>query len=152
MKSETITGSHVRWMIRRDMPEVLAIENESFEFPMSEEQIVKCLRKRNVIGMVSEVNDRVVAYMLYELHKTRLHLASLAVARDVRRAGIGSSMVQRLQSKLSRQRRCRLTLEVRDGNLSAQLFFRSNGFRAVSVLRNHYEDTSDDAYLMEYSV
>ena len=28
---------HIRWMIRRDMPEVLAIEEDSFEFPWSEE-------------------------------------------------------------------------------------------------------------------
>ncbi len=27
---------HIRWMIRRDMPEVLAIEDESFEFPWLE--------------------------------------------------------------------------------------------------------------------
>ena len=30
------------------------------------------------------------------------------------------------------------------------MFFRSNGFRAVSVLRNFYDDTPEDAYLMQY--
>jgi ribosomal-protein-alanine N-acetyltransferase len=39
---------------------------------------------------------------------------------------------------------------VRETNLSAQLFFRSLGFRAVSVLRDFYEDTTEDAYLMQY--
>ena len=34
--------------------------------------------------------------------------------------------------------------------MAAQLFFRANGFRAVSVLRHYYEDTPEDAYLMQY--
>jgi len=41
-------------------------------------------------------------------------------------------------------------LEIRETNLSAQLFFRALGFRAVSVLRDFYEDTPEDAYLMQY--
>ena len=41
-------------------------------------------------------------------------------------------------------------LEVRETNLPAQLFFRQLGFRAVSVLRDFYEDTTEDAYLMQY--
>ena len=41
-------------------------------------------------------------------------------------------------------------LEVRETNLAAQLFFRDMDFRAVSVLHDFYEDTVEDAYLMEY--
>ena len=56
----------------------------------------------------------------------------------------------KLIGKLSQQRRIRITLEVRETNLAAQLFFRSRGFRAVSVLRSFYDDTPEDAYLMQY--
>ncbi|MEM7316575.1 MAG: ribosomal-protein-alanine N-acetyltransferase RimI, partial [Planctomycetota bacterium] len=48
------------------------------------------------------------------------------------------------------QRRNRIMLEVRETNLQAQLFFRSGGFKAVSVLRDFYEDTVEDAYMMQY--
>jgi len=41
-------------------------------------------------------------------------------------------------------------LEVRETNLDAQLFFRRMGFRAVSVLRDFYDDTVEDAYVMQY--
>ena len=44
----------------------------------------------------------------------------------------------------------RIVVEVRETNLAVQLFFRDAGFRAVSVLRNHYEETPEDAYVMEY--
>ena len=141
---------HIRWMIRRDMPEVLAAEEESFEFPWSEEEFLRCLRQRNCIGMVAEHDERVVGFMIYELNKTRIHVLNFAVARDFRRLGVGRQMISKLIAKLSSQRRTRVTLEVRERNLPAQLFFRSSGFRAVSVLRNFYQDTPEDAYLMQY--
>ena len=43
---------HIRWMIRRDMPGVLEIEKLSFEYPWTEEDFIRCLRRRNCIGMV----------------------------------------------------------------------------------------------------
>jgi [ribosomal protein S18]-alanine N-acetyltransferase len=144
------TPVHIRWMIRRDMPEVLTIEGQAFEFPWSEDDFVRCLRQRNCIGMVAEHNERVVGFMIYELHKNRLHILNFAVHEQMRRRGIGSQMIRKLVSKLSPQRRSRIMLEVRETNLSAQLFFRDIGFRAISLLRDFYEDTTEDAYLMQF--
>lgn len=141
---------HIRWMIRRDMPEVLGIEGESFEFPWLEDDFIRCLRQRNCIGMVAEHDDRVVGFMIYELQKSRIHVLNFAVSPAYQRCGAGSQMIAKLIAKLSSQRRSRITLAIRETNLAAQLFFRENGFRAVSVLRGYYADTPEDAYLMQY--
>jgi [ribosomal protein S18]-alanine N-acetyltransferase len=141
---------HVRWMIRRDMREVLDVEREAFEFPWSDEDFTRCLRQRNCIGMVAESGDSVVAFMIYELHRSRLHVLNFAVARSHRRLGVGTRMMEKLVGKLSPERRSRIVLEVRETNLPAQLFFRSLGFRAISVLKDFYQDTTEDAYLMHY--
>ena len=146
----TKTCVHIRWMIRRDMPAVLGIENKSFEFSWNEEDFIRCLRQRNCIGMVAEENDQVVGFMIYELHKNRLHILNFAVADESRRSGVGLAMVSKLLGKLSHERRNRIMLEVRETNLEAQLFFKSIGFKAVSVLRDFYEDSVEDAYLMQY--
>lgn len=140
----------IRWMVRRDMPEVLRIERGNFEFPWSDDDFVRCLRQRNCIGMVAEHENRVVGFMIYELHKTRIHVLNFAVATDCQRNGVGRQMIARLVAKLSSQRRSRIVLEVRETNLPAQLFFRECGFRAVAVLKEFYEDTPEDAYLMQY--
>lgn len=150
MSSQTEIGVHIRWMIRRDMPEVLQIESASFEFPWLEDDFVRCLRQRNCIGMVAEYDDHVVGFMIYELHKSQLRVLNFAVRPDIRRAGIGKQMIEKLISKLTPQRRSRIMLEVRETNLPAQLFFRKSGFRAVSVLRDYYDDTTEDAYVMQY--
>jgi ribosomal-protein-alanine N-acetyltransferase len=141
---------HIRWMIRRDMPEVLAIEHAGFEFPWGEEEFLRVLRQRNCIGMVAEHGERVVGFMIYELHKSRLQILNFAVHPEFRRQGVGAQMVTKLVGKLSSHRRTRITLNIRETNVSAQLFYRSRGFRASDVLREHYEDTGEDAYMMHY--
>jgi ribosomal-protein-alanine N-acetyltransferase len=141
---------HIRWMIRRDMAEVLEIEHESFEFPWQEDDFVRCLRQRNCIGMVAEHENQVVGFMIYELHRTRLHVLNFAVAKDFRSRGLGRKLISKLAAKLSPQRRTRILLEVRETNVAAQLFFKQCGFRAVAVLREFYEDTPEDAYLFQY--
>lgn len=40
----------------------------------------------------------------------------------------------------------------RESNLPAQQFFKDRDFSAVDVLRGHYDDTAEDAYLMQYSL
>ena len=141
---------HIRWMIRRDMPEVLAIEHASFEFPWCEEECLQVLRQRNCIGMVAESGERVVGFMIYELHKNKLQVLDFAVHPDFRRQGVGRQMVAKLVGKLSSHRRTRIALHVRETGLPAQLFFRIQGFRAQEVIREHYLDTGEDAYTMVY--
>lgn len=137
----------IRWMIRRDMSSVLEIENQAFGIPWCEEDFLVCLRKRNCIGMVAEdLNERICGYMIYELEKYSMHVVNFAVDTKIHRQGVGTAMVNKLVSKLSQQRRQSISLEVRESNVDAQLFFRRMGFRAVGTFREHYEDTNEDAY------
>ena len=144
------TRVHIRWMIRRDMPEVLAIEHASFEYPWCEEEFLRVLRQRNCIGMVAELGERIVGFMIYELHRNKIHVLDFAVHPELRRHGVGRQMVSKLAGKLSSQRRNRIALFVRETNLPAQFFFRIVGFRAAEVVREHYQDTGEDAYSMFY--
>jgi ribosomal-protein-alanine N-acetyltransferase len=150
--SQAQTRVHIRWMIRRDMPEVLAIEHASFEFPWCEEEFLRVLRQRNCIGMVAECGERIVGFMIYELHRNRIHVLDFATHPDFRRHGVGRQMVAKLVGKLSTQRRNRIVLCVRETNLPAQLFFRVVGFRAMEVIREHFQDTGEDGYGMLYDL
>lgn len=143
----------IRWLIRRDMPEVMEIENRCHEFPWTEEEFLTCLRERNVIGVVYESPQNLIhGFMIYELHKSMLRLLNFAVAPEVHGTGVGSAMVERMFDKMSQQRRSSIELEIRESNLKAQKFFSGRGFKAVQVLRRHYEETSEDAYLFRYSL
>jgi ribosomal-protein-alanine N-acetyltransferase len=140
---------YIRWMTMRDRSSVLSIENDSFSNPWSQDDFIRCLQNRNCIGMVAEHDGRVVGYMIYELHKNRLHILNFAVSQGLRRSGVGRQMLEKLVGKLHPERRSKIMLEVRETNLAAQLFFRRFGFRAISVLRDFYDDSAEDAYLMQ---
>lgn len=153
MESEVMVDAtvHIRWTIRRDMPEVMRIENECFpQFPWSEEDWHCVLCDRNCIGMVAEVEECVVGVMVYELQPKSLRILNFAVRPDCQRRGIGTVLVNKLKSKLSNERRKRITLHVRESNIVGQKFFGSQGFRALGIVRDLYEDTAEDAYLFQY--
>ena len=149
MKIKAPAKPHIRWMIRRDMPEVLAIEEARFEFPWSEEDFVRCLRQRNAIGMVAELHEKVVGFMVYELHPRRIHILNLAVRQ--KGIGTGRHLIEKLVSKLNPQRRNKIMLEVRESNIDAQCWLRALGFKAISILWDFYEVSPEDAYLFQYT-
>lgn len=136
----------IRWMIRqRDMPGILDIENSSFEFPWTEKDFV---RQANQIGMVAEYEGQIVGFVFYQFQKDYLRLLNLAVDADFRRREVGKQMVNKIIRTRSGRRR--IVLDVRETNWAAQMFFKSLGFLAVSVLRDRYEDTPEDAYHFVY--
>lgn len=141
---------HVRWMIRRDYPEVLAIERESFTNPWTEDDLLRALRNRNCIGMICENGEPIIGYMIYELHKNKLRILNFAVHPQWRRSGIGKVMIQRLIDKLSSHRRTRIEIYLRETNLPAQLFFKRHRFEALRVERGWFADTDEDAIVMAF--
>lgn len=130
----------IRWMIRRDMPDVLEIESQH-RYGWDEESLLTALRQRNCIGMVCEdAADNIVGWMVYELHQDKLVLLHVAVDLECRRAYVGTAMMDKLKQKLSAQRRHEIWCDCTDDNLTAHLFFRDCGFRCERVIRGNYDD------------
>ncbi len=92
--------ARTRWLLRRDMPAVLDIEQRSFTKPWSGEDLCTHLNRRTCIGKVAEVEGNVVAFCIYDLHNDHLQLVDLAVHPDYRGRGIGEKMIRTLQEKL----------------------------------------------------
>jgi ribosomal-protein-alanine N-acetyltransferase len=158
MTTTIAARTHIRWMIRQDMPEVVAVEAASFDRPWSEDDFLRCLRGRNCVGMVAETppydghyNHGVLAgYMIYESRKGYLEILNLAVRPGRRRLGVGAAMVRKLKGKLGGSYPRRLSLVVGERNLPAALFFKAMGFRCERILRGFYEDTGQDGYRFVY--
>ena len=141
---------HVRWMVRRDFAQVLAIEQACFEFPWTEEEFRQCLQQPNCLGIVAEHEGRVVGFVIYETPKSRIFLTNIAVDPEFQRRNVARQMIQKLVSKMIYQRRHRIMIEIRETNLSALLCFRALGFRVATILKNFYEGQSEDAYVLQY--
>lgn len=141
----------IRWLIRRDMDEVLRIEAESFGVNRwSEEEFLACLRQRNCIG-VTIVRDysEVLGFMIYELHKQKLIILNMAVQPVSRRQGFGRLAIDRLKVKLTQQRRTSVQAHVTEDNMNAHLFFSACGFRCEKTERG---DNGRDRLVFAYRI
>ncbi len=143
---------HIRWLLNGDMAEVMAIEEESHEFPWSERDLVICNRQLRCITLVAEHDDRVIGFIVYDSDGREYRILNLATAFDYRLNGVAAQLVAKLVYKLTPRRRPDIIVEVREANVPAQLFFRRQGFRVVAILRDYYFDTPEDAYSMRYRI
>ena len=143
---------HIRWMIRSDFDEVMAIEKSSFRCPWSEDEFISRLRPRNCIARLAEDEEsRVVGYIVYELHKNHIEITNLAVCPTARGQGVGTAMFNKIRGDIG-SRRHRITIRISEENLEGQLFFKSMGMQATCVLRDYFDSPPADAYLMEYKM
>jgi [ribosomal protein S18]-alanine N-acetyltransferase len=143
----------IRWLIRVDMPEVLAIEREAFSRQWSEEDFLSYLRQKNCIGMVARQGKKVIGFMIYELCPKWLQLHRFAVARTHRRVDVGTALIDQLIGKLSLDRRVAIGTSIPEENLEAQLFFRSQGFKSDGIVEDCTEAGEPTVeYLMKYDI
>lgn len=143
-KENRMNRFNARWLIRRDLPEILEIERKSYDIPWSEEDFLGNLRNRNCIGRIIEWNDRVVGYIIYLRTKTSIKIINFAVHPDCRRNGIGKMLFEKM---IALNPPKAIEAIVPESNLGAQLFLRSLQFRATEVLRGEFLD--QDGYRME---
>lgn len=121
---------HCRWMIRRDLESVTKIGHAP------EELYLSLLRQKDVIGMVAEVDQQVVGYMLYRImpKEHTLVLLLMRVANDKRRMGIGKNLLDKLKRKLDFGRYRAVIADIEEVDLESQLFMRAVGFEAVAIV------------------
>ena len=138
-----------RRLFERDLDKVVALEEESFEFPWRREDFLYCLTTGRCDGLVVEYRGELVAYIIYETRRRAISTLTCAVAPEFRRKGVGAFMMQRLVEKLD-ARRPEIVCVVREGNLVAQHFLKALGFKAWWVAQGFYCDTNEDAYRLTF--
>ena len=146
----------IRWLIRNDMPKVMAIE-QTLDWSWTHEDYMACLRQRNCIGMVARTwqdefteHDLVHGQMVYALFGDRLRILRFVVPPKKRRQGIGAAMFAKLVNKLSQQRHDQLVFVVRETEVGGQMFLKAMGCHLTQVRRSVFGD--EDGYEFVYSL
>lgn len=158
MPEETQSGEQqfppvrISWMSPADLPAVLAIEREAFEFTWDEPDFRDAIHSRHFISLVATVASRVAGFAVCETRPTLIVLKNLAVHWEFRRRGIGRALLERVIAGLDdRSARRGARAYVRERNLIAQHFFAALDFRAVNVLRDFYDESPEDAIVFAYT-
>lgn len=130
--------------------EIIKIERLCFPCPWDEDHLKRMARDRSFRGVVAVADfQRLVGYMFYRKAKSCYLLLNLAVVPEHRRRGVGSLLIDRLRDYCMSDNKAIVT-DVREGNLTAQCFLRSRGFRWCKTVEGIYDNTDEAAYLMQY--
>ncbi len=147
-------------MIHQLTAAIAQLELESFERPWSRNQINDFVISSaahsvliNAEGQTAGPDDQLVGYALLLVlpAEQATELLRIGVARNKRRQGLGSNIMQHLcaftLSRFGENGKC--FLEVNEKNLPAIKLYESVGFIVRSIRRNYYAG-SEHALLMEW--
>ena len=122
-----------RWMRRSDTAEAIRIVSSCGQ-DMDEKRMERLVSKSGVVCVVAEGDEGMVGFIAYDISRvSKIKILLLGVEEGSRRMGVGRSLVDMVTAKLNK-RRNKVELSVSEYNLGAQLFLKSMGFRAVSVV------------------
>lgn len=155
MSQEVDRKTTIEPMTPEDLDSVMAIENLSFSSPWPRSSFVHELKLDGlsynlVIRYPNSGFPRGVAgYVCFWHVVDEVHITNLAVHPDLRRHGLGRSLIREVRRFAAAHEARRLLLEVRRSNVPAQNLYRGLGFSPIGVRRGYYEDTREDALVME---
>lgn len=148
LEAEAAPAIAIRRLTYADLPSVLAIERRSFRAPWSLAMFVLELSKPSGVCLAAEAEDGLVGYLVCSRYADIWHLMNVAVDAEVRRAGLGTRMVESMLDAAGREER--FTLEVRISNTGAIRMYEALGFRPAGRRLRYYHDNNEDALIMWY--
>lgn len=120
-----------------DIPEILAIEQNSYQFPWSEGIIRDCLKTGYFFYSWID-QEEIIGYGVLSCAANEAHLLNLCVRSDRRGEGIGRGLLDHLLSIASRQSIDTVFLEVRASNTLAIQLYENNGFNQIGCRKDYY--------------
>ena len=140
----------IRLMERRDLKNIMEIEEESFIAKWNEQQFLYELFENpyNVI-LVAEIDDKVVGFIDFLITFNSSTISQIAVKKEFRKKGIANSLIEKMIEILKKQKDIveTSTLEVRTHNLKAVNLYKKFGYEIKHVKKGYYTN-GDDAYYM----
>ncbi|MCD4846966.1 MAG: ribosomal protein S18-alanine N-acetyltransferase [Candidatus Aegiribacteria sp.] len=135
--------AELRVASKRDITEILEIENKYFPCPWSAEQITACINTPFVRTWTARTDGKVAGYVTANLVSEEIHIINLAVRDEFRRQGIGTFLLKAAEYWGSRLGIAASRLEVRESSKPAIAFYLRNGYRQTDQLSCYYPDSED---------
>jgi len=129
--------TELRPMIEADLDEVLAIEENSYDFPWTYGIFRDCLHV-DYPCWVYEINDEIIAYGVMSVGGGEAHILTLVVRHDYRGQGVGRMLLAHLLTVAGQAKVDTVLLEVRPSNHVAISLYQDMGFNEIGLRPNYY--------------
>ena len=129
---------------------IVGLETESFTNPWSRDTLVWELQNSDVtrVHVLRDGQDAIVAFCVCWVIFDELHINTLAVAPDHRRAGVATLLLRHVLAETANEGARRATLEVRASNRAALALYERLGFRVTATRPGYYTNPDEDALIL----
>lgn len=132
------TGEYgFRTMTERDLPEIIAIEQRSYDFPWSVAIFKDCIRV-GYYCQVIENSGEIGGYGVMTVGAGEAHIVNLCVKPELRQQGLGGRILTHIMNQARRLGVENMLLEVRPSNLVAIRLYMNMGFNEVGIRKGYY--------------
>ena len=130
--------------------DVLVIEEAVFTSPWTRAMYLAELENHGVsfCFLARDDDGRAVGFCSVWRVADELHINNLAVLPEVRRGGIGSTLLEHVLRHGADSGAQRATLEVRQSNDAARILYERFGFTVAGVRRGYYSKPVEDALVL----
>ena len=141
----------LRKMMRKDIKEIVAIEEENGDFPLNDIEVLAYLRSPITACYVltyengEDGDNNIAGYIISSIKDTMVIIHRIGINRTKQRLGVGTKLYKHLKAKSGRGI---ITMMVREHNLPLQLFLKKHGFFAVETKKDHFG--TEDGYIMKW--
>lgn len=98
--------------------------------------------------LVAETRGKICGFILAEEHPPLAHIITIDVIEAERRNGVGSALLQAIETNLARHSVRIIVLETATNNAAGVAFWQKHGYRVEGVLKRYYLGRLD-AYEMK---
>ena len=98
------------------------------------------------------LDEKTAGFLILSTVLDEAEILEVAVAENLRRAGIASELMSELFEWCKKNGIARILLEVRESNFPARSYYKKFGFAEDGRRRNYYRDPVEDAVLMSETI
>lgn len=140
---------NIRAMREADIPAVLLVEKDSYEFPWSAGNFRDSIHA-GYSAWVYEVGGEIIGHVVLMTVLDEAHLLNITIAPNWRRQGLGRVLLEHAMDAARKRLARALFLEVRPSNRAAIDLYEKMGFEAFALRKGYYpaEQGREDALVM----
>ncbi|KAB2314098.1 ribosomal-protein-alanine N-acetyltransferase [Betaproteobacteria bacterium SCN2] len=140
---------NIRTMRDADIPAVLLVEKDSYEFPWSAGNFIDSIHA-GYHAWVYEVGGEIIGHAVLTRVLDEAHLLNITIAPGWRRQGLGRVLLGHAMDFARQQLVRTLYLEVRPSNRPAIELYEKTGFEAFALRKGYYpaREGREDALVM----
>ena len=145
-----------RKMSKADLPRVLEIESQGYNYPWKEPIFHDCLNAAHYDCWVGEdVENKIMTFCIVSTAVGEATVLNLCIDPVIRQQGLGRKFMLHVIGTAKAKKSESVFLEVRPSNTGAIALYESMGFNEIGVRPGYYKAENgerEDAIMMAYSI